>query len=137
MYSNLEEVIENISKYPDVYNAVFEYRPHYAMFGTKNYGEIISKYEKQQMINPADNDPWDVFAPGYNFKLKYNKRYKIKEILGIFLLNNGNHKIAIRVNVPGFDEKRALAEIKLYCKTYMSKVRKNCEWLAFHGKYFY
>ena len=135
--SHLEKVLENVEKYPEKYKAVFEYRPHYAMFGTKNYGEIRNLGEIQDMINPADNDPWDVFAPGYNFKLKYNRRYKIKDIIGVLFLKNGNHKIAVRINVPGFNEKRALEEIEVYCSTYMRKVKKKGEWIPFYEKYSY
>lgn len=135
--SSLGRVLENIQKYPDTYKAVFEFRPRYAMFGTKNYGDIRNLGDIQHMINPSDNDPWDVFAPGYTFKLSYKRRYKIKDIIGVLHLKNGNHKIAIRVNVPGFDEKRALKEIEQYCTTYMRKVKKKGEWLPFYEKYSY
>lgn len=135
--TSLEKVLKNIRKYPDKYKAVFEYRPKYAMFGTKNYGDIRNIGKKQYMINPSDNDPWDVFAPGYNFKLTYGKRYKIKDVIGVLFLENGNHKIAIKVNVPGFDEERALKEIKLYCTTYMKKVKKKGEWVPFYENYSY
>ena len=37
---SLEKVLKNIQKYPDKYKVVFEYRPRYAMFGSKNYGDI-------------------------------------------------------------------------------------------------
>lgn len=135
--SSLKKVFEKIEKYPEKYKAVFEHRPHCAMFGTKNYGDIRNTGDTQYMINPADNDPWDVFAPGYNFKLKLKRRYRIKDVIGVLFLKNGNHKIAIRVNVPGFDEERALKEIELYCTTYMEKVRKKGEWIPFYEKYLY
>ena len=133
--TSLNKVLDNILKYPHTYKAVFEHRPHHAMFGTRNYGDIRSPREIKDMINPADNDPWDVFAPGYSFKLRYNTRYKIKTVIGVLLLSNGNHKLAVRVNVPGFEKDRALEEIKLYCDTYRKKVKKRGVWVAFDEQY--
>ena len=49
---------------------VFENRKK---FPFKNYGEI------PKTCNPADGDPWDIFAPGYHIKIPRDKKYKIKK----------------------------------------------------------
>mgnify|MGYP001370731223 CR=1 FL=1 len=90
----------------------FEYRPKKYMFGISNYGDI------PEWINKADGDPWDIFAPGISSKLPINKKFVIKKILGILLLENGNHKIAIKVNTKGYDKDRCLDDINTYCKKY-------------------
>ncbi len=55
-----------------------------------NYGEL------PQFINKVDNDPWDVIVPGYE-PLNPNKRYRFKELLGVYALPNGNHKLILDV----------------------------------------
>lgn len=91
---------------------VFEYRKN---FPYKNYGEIPGTH------NPADKMPWDIFAPGYNCKIPENRLFKIKDFLGVYFLENGNHKIAVRVNYPGFTRDRLEKDIKTSCKNYTKK----------------
>lgn len=109
MYS-LKNVLKNIEKL----QCSFENRPKKYMFGLKNYGDI------PQTINKADGDPWDIFAPGQK-KLNTNKMYKIKKCLGILLLSDGNHKIAVCVE-KDFDKYEALKEIDIYTKKYCKYV---------------
>jgi len=59
----------------------------------KNYGEIPI------FINRADGDPWDVIVPGYP-KLETDKPIKLKKLLGVYTLPNGNHKLIIDVQIP-------------------------------------
>ena len=105
------------------YKCILENRAPKWKFGTKNYGEIIG------LRNKSDGDRWDVFAPGYSQPLRTNIPYVIQDILGVFLLKNGNHKIAIRLFVTGYDEKLTNDEIELYCSTYSSKLNKKGIWL--------
>ena len=91
---------------------VFEKRKN---FPFRNYGEIPKTH------NPADGDPWDIFAPGYHTRIPTNKKYKIKRIIGVYWLENGNHKIAVRVNYPGFDPQWASEDIRRSCKGYTKK----------------
>lgn len=93
---------------------VFEYRPRKYMFGLNNYGDI------PKMINKADGDPWDVFAPGQK-KMDIGKKYKIKKCLGILFLSDGNHKIAVDVT-GNVDTQKALDEIDVYVKLYCDYV---------------
>mgnify|MGYP006139754379 CR=1 FL=1 len=109
------------------HRCVFENRPTKYKFGTLNYGEIPGT------LNSADGDPWDVFAPGYSYSLRTGKEYKPIGILGIFYLSNGNHKIAVRLSIPGFDKIKAMNEIKRYCKRY-SEYTKICGVFVPHHK---
>lgn len=102
----------------------FEYRPVRYMFGTYNYGEVSG------LRNRADGDLWDVFAPGYDHKLKLQHPYLVKDIIGLFHLNNGNHKIAVRLFVPGYDEVRAQREIQTYCRRYSRSTGKKGQWIS-------
>ena len=81
-------------------------------FPYKNYGEI------PRTCNPADGDAWDVFVPGYHRRLPTGRPLKIKKFLGLYVLENGNHKIAVRVDYPGFDPAWVRADIEKSCKGY-------------------
>jgi len=78
----------------------------------KNYGEIPI------FINRADGDPWDVIVPGYP-KLETDKPIKLKKLLGVYTLPNGNHKLIVDVQTP---------HVKDYPKSYKDV-------LAFQKKY--
>lgn len=56
-----------------------------------NYGEI------PVFINEADGDPWDVIVPGYP-KMETDKPIKLKKLIGVYTLPNGNHKLIIDVH---------------------------------------
>ena len=98
---------------------VLENRKRKYMFGTKNYGDIPA------FKNPADNDAWDVFAPGYERSLTVYVPYTIKSVLGYLRLSNGNHKIAVRLDVPGYKQSVADEEISRYCRTYLTNVGRH------------
>lgn len=96
-----------------VAKAVFENRIPRYMFGSRNYGDIPSLPP-----NVSDGDPWDVFAPGYKYRLPVGVEYTIMAVVGVFHLRNGNDKIAIRVQKAGYDPRRAEREVARYCKRY-------------------
>ena len=102
-----------------------EYRKKKYKFGSLNYGDVPGFY------NLADGDPWDIFAPGYENELPLDRFYKVKGIIGIFMLENGNHKIAVKLYVPGYSKNRADSEIKKYCKTYTLKTKHVGKWISF------
>lgn len=105
-----------------------EYRPSRYMFGLLNYGEIPGYY------NRADKDPWDVFAPGYKRRLEC-KAYQVTRVLGVLWMSNGNHKIAVRVDAPGFDEAASRKEIDLYERTYVCKMQRRRDMRGLKGEY--
>lgn len=101
---------------------VFENRPLRYCFGTKNYGEVPGTF------NPADGDPFDVFAPGYSRRLPFGKPYVCKDVIGVFKLENNNDKIAVRIFAPGYDEEVAKRDIRNYCERYTRFTRKRGTW---------
>ena len=90
-YHTFDFVLQRLLKCPSKYICVFENRPAKYKFGAHNYGEIPLWYNK------ADGDPWDIFAPGYKKQLKTNYPYVIDKVIGVYILHNGNHKIAVRL----------------------------------------
>lgn len=56
-----------------------------------NYGEIPG------YINAADGDPWDIIVPGYP-QLDIGTPIKLKKLLGVYTIPNGNHKLIIDVH---------------------------------------
>lgn len=115
-----DEVIQALRR---KHKVVFERRPQRWMFGTLNYGDVPG------LVNAADGDPWDVFAPGYSYSLPVSKNYSCKSVIGALVLENGNHKIAVRLYADGFDEQRANDEIRIYCERYQKKTRKRGVWI--------
>ena len=93
---------------------VFENR---LKMGYRTY-EIINHAELVNIINPADDDPWDVVIPGYGCSLCLHKKFKIKEVMKILFVEGGNHKIFVRVNVPGYQEDLAEQQMKKFKRQY-------------------
>ena len=99
-----------------------EHRHPRYMFGCLNYGEVPG------YRNAADGDAWDIFAPGYEGMLPH-AAYACGGVIGILALANGNHKIAVRLAHPGYDERRAKAEIRRYARTYTQRMKLHGHWL--------
>jgi hypothetical protein len=112
----LAHVLAHIVDHPR-HPVVFEYRPPRYRFGAVNYGEVVG------WRNPADGDCWDVFAPGYERPLPMRRTYAVRSVLGVFRLDNGNHKIAVRLHVPGYDAQRAATETERYVACYVARTR--------------
>lgn len=110
-FCSYSDVLKNITNSP-VHKATLQHRPQKFMFGTRNYGEIIG------LRNRADGDRWDIFVPGYDHPLPVSRSYQIKEVMGVLELENKNHKIAVRLYLPGFDQKRADREIQRFSSRY-------------------
>lgn len=101
------------------------------MFGASNYGEIPC------LINDADGDPWDIFTPGMTRRLNTSKMYRVKRVIGVVVLENGNHKIAVELFVPGFDPTRVDADVEEYMKKYSKFTRVPTTWKAASEYYKY
>ena len=121
-YTEHDDVVKMLTNHGKV---VMQQRPKRYKFGTKNYGEVPGVY------NHADGDAWDVFAPGYSFLLHTNRTYRCKHIIGTYILENGNHKIAVRLYIPGYDECRARKEIARYCAEYTKFTRVQGTWVSY------
>lgn len=100
-------------------NLRLEERDRKYMWGLMNIGDLPGLPR-----NRADGDRWDAFCPGY-LTLDTNKTYTITEILGVVYVDNKNHKIAVRINEPGYDDEIAQKEIALYSAVYAKNVRPN------------
>jgi len=102
--------------------AKLENRPPKYLFGTNNYGEIINT------LNNADGDPWDIIVPGYP-SLERDVPIKIKQLEGVILMPNGNHKIIVDVhtNAQRLPLKKIKDEIYLYRKLYNRVCKKRGE----------
>lgn len=116
-FYSLKQMLDIIKK-KDTY-CIIENRPKKYLFGTKNYGEVIG------FRNKADGDRWDIIAAGYNKYLDRYKPYKIKDILGVFLLENGNHKLIVKLDIPGYDKIYSNIELQDYAKKYMKYTKVN------------
>jgi len=104
---------------------VFERRSPRWMFTLRNYGDVPGT------INDADGDPYDVFAPGVD-ALETGTPFTITHVVGVFFLENGNHKIAVRVDHPGgeaYDATRARYEVASYCATYTAMTKHEGKWM--------
>lgn len=80
------------------------------------YG-IINQYEIEGYTNPADGDFWDVVIPGYSHKIRTTEFYT-NDVIGIFILESGNHKIFMKINYPGYNSQKSRRDISKYCKEY-------------------
>lgn len=118
-HSNLVTVLGVLSKGTTVH---LQRRHHRYMFGCLNYGEVTG------FINGADGDPWDVFAPGYEEMLP-DGDYTSCGVIGVLLVSNGNHKIAVRINQPGYKARRGAAEQRRYSRTYLGRMKLQGNWL--------
>ncbi len=104
----------------------------YRTYGIENHAEFMD------YMNPHDKCLWDAIIPGYNYRFKPDSRYKSQKIIGMLLLSDGNHKIAVRVQKPGYNKTRAKKDINTYVTNYLSSYlnrKKNAkgEWVEIDG----
>ena len=83
----------------------------------QTYG-IINHYEIEGYTNPADGDFWDVVIPGYSHKIRTTEFYT-NDVIGIFILESGNHKIFMKINYPGYNSQKSHRDILKYCEEYI------------------
>lgn len=99
---------------------VFDARPRKYKFGTRNYGEVAHEWR-----NAADGDRWDVFAPGLPRALPTGRPFRVRAVLGVLWLPNGNHKIAVRLAADQglYNETRAREETARFVNEYTRRMR--------------
>lgn len=93
------------------------------LYGLHNHAEFLN------YMNPHDKCLWDALIPGYKEKLKPEGLYKLKKVIGIFLLENGNHKIVCKIYKAGYNSKNAEKETKAYMKRYFKKHKLKHSWI--------
>ena len=81
-------------------------------YGIPNHAEILD------IINPADNDPWDVLILGYHKNLRSHAKYKVRYIKGIIWLPNENHKILVSIDEKGYSDEKYREDLEKYLKNY-------------------
>jgi hypothetical protein len=83
----------------------------------KQHAEILNYY------NAADDCCWDALILGYkNPDMKYEEKYKTKHLIGIILIENGNHKLLFRLPYKrGFDENIFRRDVKKFTRNYSKK----------------
>ena len=81
-------------------------------------------------MNPHDNCLWDAIIPGYKKSLKGGTKYKTDSIIGIYYLENGNHKIAIKINENGYDKNKSRRDLQRYIKNYKKNIPVKGEWIG-------
>lgn len=104
---------------------VFQKRPARFKFGVRNYGEFVG------WRNAADGDCWDAFAPGYTRALRIGPEYRVKRVVGVVKIENGNHKVAVELYVPGRDPDRVEQEAVAYASRYTRMTRRVATWVRF------
>ena len=96
------------------------------MYGIHNHAEFVG------YMNPHDNCLWDALIPGYKDKLEPTIQYKLKQIIGVFLLENGNHKIITKIFKSGYNSKVAKKQVHTYMKNYYKRHTLNHKWVQIH-----
>ena len=94
--------------------------------GYSTYG-IINQAELLTYINPTDNELWDIIIPGYDYKIR-RKNFKTNDTIGICYVEDGNHKIFMKIDHKGFNKKRAINDIKTYLKNYKQNNNLSVKW---------
>lgn len=96
-------------------------------YGMNNHAEFVDYH------NPHDNCLWDAVIPGYKTKMVGDKKCTSTKIIGAYILDNGNHKIAVKVNCPGYSKTKAKTDIKRYITNYKKRVPVKGEWIELEG----
>tara|TARA_B100000575_G_C23134334_1_gene658596 strand:- start:2179 stop:2586 length:408 start_codon:yes stop_codon:yes gene_type:complete len=96
-----------------------------------NHAEFIDYH------NPHDNCYWDAVIPGYNKKFKGTDKFNTSKIIGVYVLDNGNHKVAVQINSAPkgyiYSEKKAITDMKRYITTYKKKIPVSGKWILLDG----
>ena len=118
-YATLETLLATVRE--ETVYCVLEAREPDFKFGALSYGDTPLH------INEADMDPWDVVVPGYEAPLPTGRRYRISRVLGWLDLENGNHKLMVRLaRAPHgyrYDPERANEEIRRFVDEYTGRMR--------------
>lgn len=118
MYIDLKDLVKQITSEGVTLEVENRNRPKYNDYGfPKNHVEVLN------YRNAADTDFWDGLVLGYNnLNLNYGERYHTNNIIGVILINNGNHKLIFKIpEKEGFSEALLETEITTFMNNYKSK----------------
>lgn len=131
MYITLKKLIDKIIK--KGVNIKIENREKW-----KDYGFPTQHVEIINHNNKADKDLWDGLILGYkNSSHKYNTIYNTKNIIGIILVEDGNHKLLFKIpRKRGFDNKIFNKEVKKFIRNYHKETNLKTLFLNIEQLYF-
>jgi hypothetical protein len=90
-----------------------------------NWNDYKFPYQHAEIlknINPADKDNWDALILGYDRDFKLDTQFVSNKILGIILVEDGNHKVLFKIPYfRGFKQKLYDKEVKKFMKIYEEK----------------
>ena len=92
-------------------------------YGIRNHAEFIG------YMNPHDKCLWDALIPGYKQALTPDDTYKLKQVIGVFMLENGNHKIVCKIYKPGYNATQAEKDTKTYMRRYYKQHGLKSAWI--------
>lgn len=115
MYIHLNKLLDRIKKHGVTIQ--IEKRQNF------DYGFPNQHIEILNYINPADNDPWDGLILAYkNSDMEYYKKYRSKSVVGIILVEDGNHKLLFKIPYKkGFDEQLFKQNVNKFIRNYGNK----------------
>lgn len=115
--NNLKVVIEDRTKLKNA-----------KTYQMNNHAEFINYF------NPYDKCLWDAIIPGYRDKFVGGSQHRVKKIIGVYLLKNGNHKVAIQIDSnKNYDIKKALKDTKRYITNYKKQIPVYGKWILVDG----
>ncbi len=91
-----------------------------------NYGHFT------QHINEADNLGWDIFVVDLDYQVEDDSLHTVSEIVGAFILPNGNHKIAVCISDEGHTEENGeliVSNIEAFRLAYTKETDLPLVWL--------
>jgi len=118
MYIDLKKLVNKI-----VNNGVNIQIENRNLPGWNDYDFPKQHVEILNFHNKADNDLWDGLILGYNnSSFDYETIYRTKSIIGIILIEDGNHKLIFKIPYKrGFNKNLFKKEIKKFINNYRKK----------------
>ena len=88
--------------------------------GWYDYGFPTCHGKVLRYCNSVDNEAWDVLVLGYtSANMAYGQRFRTNKILGIVWIEDGNHKLLVKVPYKrGFDERLYTAQLHTFMQNY-------------------
>ena len=126
MYIDLKKLISKIKKGVEIQ---IENRSQLNWF---DYGFPKQHVEVLHFRNKADNDYWDGLILGYkNSSFDYQDIYKTHILLGVILIEDGNHKLLFKIPYKrSFSSKLFQKEVNTFVKNYTRKWKLKTQYVS-------